>query len=325
MFLFAAAVGACLFGLGKSISAAVDNDDAKKMNEEANDIVDAARRAVERARLKGQKECELLGLEKVAAWKGPLARFLKVINRLQHVEMDEFSLLGEGRKLSKDTIQNMMIAYEKVERVFGIGAGSLAAGAGAALASYAAVGALAHAGTGAAIAGLSGVAASNATLAWLGGGTLAAGGLGVAGGAMVLGGMVAAPMLLILGFRSSAKAKENLAHARSNLAEAEKAKAQSEVLIVAASGISERVSLFWLAIEELSLRLNATIDLLDADIENLGRDYRLFTAEAKRHVGKAVSLSQALWNLCEVPIIDENGKLTIASKKALEEQKLLSA
>ena len=325
MFLLAAAVGACLFGLGKSLSAAVDNDDAKKMNEEANDIVSDARRAVERARLKGQKECELLGLEKVAAWKGPLARFLKVINRLQHVEMDEFSLLGEDRKLSKDTIQDMMVAYEKVEHAFGIGVGSLAAGAGAALASYAAVGALAHAGTGAAIAGLSGAAASNATLAWLGGGALSAGGLGVAGGAMVLGGMVAAPMLLILGFRSSAKAKENLAHARSNLAEAKKVKSQSKVLVAAANGISERISLFWLAIEDLSLRLNAAISLLDADVKDLGRDYRLFTAEAKQHVGKAISLSQALWNLCEVPIIDGNGKLTVASEKALEEQKLLSA
>ena len=41
--------------------------------------------------------------------------------------------------------------------------------------------------TGTAISSLSGVAARNATLAWLGGGTLAAGGLGIAGGAIVLG------------------------------------------------------------------------------------------------------------------------------------------
>jgi len=34
---------------------------------------------------------------------------------------------------------------------------------------------------------LSGAAATKATLAWLGGGTLAAGGFGIAGGAVVLG------------------------------------------------------------------------------------------------------------------------------------------
>ncbi len=44
------------------------------------------------------------------------------------------------------------------------------------------------AGTGAAITGMSGIAATNASLAWLGGGTLAAGGLGVAGGALILSG-----------------------------------------------------------------------------------------------------------------------------------------
>ena len=43
--------------------------------------------------------------------------------------------------------------------------------------------------TGAAISGLTGVAATNATLAWLGGGALSAGGFGVAGGMAVLGGL----------------------------------------------------------------------------------------------------------------------------------------
>ena len=43
------------------------------------------------------------------------------------------------------------------------------------------------AGTGTAISALSGAALTKATLAWLGGGALATGGLGVAGGAIVLG------------------------------------------------------------------------------------------------------------------------------------------
>lgn len=47
---------------------------------------------------------------------------------------------------------------------------------------------------------MSGVAATNATLAWLGGGSLATGGLGMAGGAIVLGSVVAAPAIFICGF-----------------------------------------------------------------------------------------------------------------------------
>ena len=56
--------------------------------------------------------------------------------------------------------------------------------------------ALGTASTGAAIGGLTGVAATNATLAWLGGGALAAGGGGMALGSMVLGGIIAGPALL---------------------------------------------------------------------------------------------------------------------------------
>lgn len=41
--------------------------------------------------------------------------------------------------------------------------------------------------TGTAISALSGIAATNAALAWLGGGTLAAGGAGIAGGSVILG------------------------------------------------------------------------------------------------------------------------------------------
>ena len=69
-----------------------------------------------------------------------------------------------------------------------------ASGPIAALAAYTAVGTLGTASTGAAIGGLSGVAASNATLAWFGGGALAAGGGGMALGTAVLGGVVALPL-----------------------------------------------------------------------------------------------------------------------------------
>lgn len=71
----------------------------------------------------------------------------------------------------------------------------------------------ASASTGTAIASLSGVAATNATLAWFGGGALTAGGLGMAGGTLVLGGIVVGPVLAAAGLIMNAKAGENLASA----------------------------------------------------------------------------------------------------------------
>ena len=93
-------------------------------------------------------------------------------------------------------------------------AGAGVAGAAAAYAVYGGVMALAAASTGTPIAALSGAAAYNATMAAIGGGSLAAGGFGMAGGAMVLGGVVAAPIIAIAGWAFASHAEEALNDAR---------------------------------------------------------------------------------------------------------------
>ncbi|WP_351078154.1 hypothetical protein [Shewanella sp. CAL98-MNA-CIBAN-0140] len=75
-----------------------------------------------------------------------------------------------------------------------MGFGGLVGGT-AALGAWGVVTVVGSASTGTAISSLSGVAATNATLAWFGGGSLATGGAGMAGGFWVLGGIVAAPMI----------------------------------------------------------------------------------------------------------------------------------
>lgn len=102
--------------------------------------------------------------------------------------------LDAALQLNSDLISSNVINMLKATA--GMGAVGLGAGATAAATTYAAVGAFATASTGTAIAGLSGVAATNATLAWLGGGALAAGGGGMAVGTAVLSGIFALPILL---------------------------------------------------------------------------------------------------------------------------------
>jgi hypothetical protein len=99
-----------------------------------------------------------------------------------------------------------------------VGAGSIAGGS-LAVGSWALVTTLGSASTGVAISGLSGVAATNATLAWFGGGALAAGGVGMAGGAAVLGGLFAVPLVYFAAKGSHRKAKE-FEEANSELKEA---------------------------------------------------------------------------------------------------------
>jgi len=88
-----------------------------------------------------------------------------------------------------------------------VGVGSIAGGT-MAVGAWSMVTLFGSASTGAAISGLSGVAATNATLAWFGGGALAAGGAGMAGGMTVLGGIVAIPLVYVAAKSSHKKAKE---------------------------------------------------------------------------------------------------------------------
>ena len=99
------------------------------------------------------------------------------------------TILGDRIKLPELTIEKIKDAAAGANVIWG-GIGGVAAGTFAAFAASGAVtattAALGSTAAGVAISGLHGVAATNATLALLGGGTLAAGGGGVAVGSMVL-------------------------------------------------------------------------------------------------------------------------------------------
>lgn len=108
--------------------------------------------------------------------------------------------LSESLNRIKDF--QLAIEYEKYPNEFAevtdktgrtaayIGAGTAAGAAIATLGPTAAMSiatVIGTASTGTAVSALSGIAATNAALAWLGGGTLAAGGAGIAGGSVILG------------------------------------------------------------------------------------------------------------------------------------------
>jgi outer membrane murein-binding lipoprotein Lpp len=87
-------------------------------------------------------------------------------------------------------------------------AGGLGAGSAAAVGSWSLVALVGSASTGTTIGTLSGAAATNATLAWFGGGALAAGGAGMAGGMLVLGGLACAPAIAFAVWHSRSKLKQ---------------------------------------------------------------------------------------------------------------------
>jgi prefoldin subunit 5 len=113
--------------------------------------------------------------------------------RQRGAQVGDFDL---GRTpLTLQTVQKFETGFSTAAR---IGSGTVA-GTSAGIGAWALVSTFGAASTGTAISTLGGAAATNATLAWFGGGALAAGGAGVAGGTAILGGIVALPLVYFAG------------------------------------------------------------------------------------------------------------------------------
>lgn len=126
---------------------------------------------------------------------------------LEKAKLKDRELL-ENFEISPQKLLDWKRASVHALEVLGGLASSTASGVATAASAYGIVGMLASASTGTAISTLSGVAATNATLAWLGGGTVATGGGGMAAGSLVLGGLVAGPAIMVMGFVAGWKASK---------------------------------------------------------------------------------------------------------------------
>ena len=123
-------------------------------------------------------------------------KFVNIAERLEGAPHSEPTQLQKDDATDADAVvaERLESCTNGVLHALSLGAGSVAGAASGGVAAYAtflAAASFGTASTGAAISGLSGIAATNATLALLGGGTLAA------GGAMVLAGIVAAPAAIL--------------------------------------------------------------------------------------------------------------------------------
>ncbi len=121
----------------------------------------------------------------------------KQLSRLNEVLKPVAKIL-KSKPNNASNKQQTLNLYSKFNSGFNtslsVGFGGLVGGT-TAIGAWGLVSLIGSASTGTAISSLSGVAATNATLAWFGGGSLATGGAGMVGGFWVLGGIVAAPIV----------------------------------------------------------------------------------------------------------------------------------
>ena len=323
LLFIAVAAATGLVGVGKSVKAAVDTHDAKKTNEKANDIIEAAKKGVERARKSCGADLHKLGKKKVNILDSSVNHFIQSFGKLKNINFKESKGLDEMGKLCIDSadFKELRELGNFATSILGGVAGGALGGAITAFGAYSAAGTFAAASTGTAIASLSGAAATNATLAFFGGGSLAAGGLGIAGGTMVLGGLVAGPALAIMGFIVGAKASSAKDEAYSNLAKAKKTSAELMIAVDLCNAISSKCNLFINLLNKLDTYFKPLINKIDEAISMHGADYNKFSQEQKQATAAAASIAKAIKMVLDTPILDSDGNITKESGLILNQIK----
>lgn len=294
------------------VGAATTTSGAKKMSE-AKDIIDSAesrynnkKREVDKAEKKANTGLKYLGELKIGIWQG-FDEFYNVITKIKNCKIIEGKAKEESFRISKEELDNLKSLSFKTSELLSASAGSLGTGVLAGVAAYGGTMAVGTASTGTAIAGLSGAAASNATLAALGGGSLAAGGLGMAGGTAVLGGLVAAPALAIGGIFLAVKGSNSLEKAHEVSHKADKAIDKMNLSIKLINDIDLTVNSVFKELKLLNDNFKITVAKLK-NIVNEKQDFFYFTDEEVKTVETSVLIVKILKKLTTTDLLVKKGE-----------------
>ncbi|MFC3848057.1 hypothetical protein ACFOPX_05900 [Helicobacter baculiformis] len=252
--LWGAAALAAGYGIKKGMDAHDDMQEIKKLHEEAKSKHDKAKHNLGNMQNQARNTFESLGELQYAITLTSVEKYKEIIDRLQ-VAHDQGWLQVFGQE-SMDHLKRVETSIVDLETAIGGALAGVGAGAMAGFGAWGAIGLLGSASTGTAISALSGAAATNATLAWLGGGSLASGGFGIAGGTIAFGGLIAAPVIAVTASVFAAKVAEKK----------EEAKAYSES-VLAVCETMKAMGLTWKHIKYKSIEKCRTLVKLDTHFE----------------------------------------------------------
>ena len=278
-------------GVKKGIDAKEDFDRAERIGRRAKRNHEDAIESLESEREKTNQSFQDLGRLKVSIFSDQIKYLVDEIKKRKKAKSKMTGFEQMVEELNLPQMEKMVLGTLDIEKGLASGAAS---GALMGLGAYGSVGMLASASTGTAIASLSGAAATNATLAWLGGGSLAAGGFGMAGGMVVLGGLVAGPAIAITGFVMASKAEEALTKARDYESEVDQAIEKINSMEIVLKGLQANAL-------EMSMTLTKLAKYFDeckSDVES----------NEQGAFERLLKCGSALKSVLDTPIMEKNGE-----------------
>ena len=322
IFAFAAAAATGSIVLKQAVDAVNNHSNAKKIVVKASEKYEQSVNKLEIKREEVSSLLEKVGELKINILKNSVNDFLTTFEKIKNVEIRDSSGLRELYDINIDKIEISEIkkmSNMAINLTEGAAAGAFA-GSMIAFGAYSAAMGLASASTGTAISTLSGVAATNATLAFFGGGSIASGGLGMAVGQTVLGSIAVGPGLLAMGLILSAKSQQEIDKALTNKDQLDAAVSEMESAISMVIAIRRRASMLYNLLVRLDSRLLALTWQMQDIVENEGYDYRMYQQESKNIIIMAYTTLCSVKAVLDTPLLMEDGSLSEKSAKLLTKE-----
>lgn len=284
----------------------------KAKNTEIEEILAETNQIIEPVREELNSDLEKLGEIKIELFETIFAEFNQHLTEIKNIP-----LISEVKASHEDTaidfslkdMQDLGVSIVSLKSIVKNSLGAGATGVASAGAIYSAVAAFGAASTGTAIGTLSGAAATNATLAWLGGGALAIGGGGIALGTLVLGGIAIVPAVSYLIWKGKFNyAKEKEAVEKSYHEVVQYAK-DMEKIADNFQEISRLINNIIALINRYKVECNKLNKQTTHIIKQIGKNYQTYTAEQQQLIQKNINYISKLLKLVNTPIMLENGSL----------------
>jgi hypothetical protein len=288
-------------GLALGGKGALDLKKASGRLKEAHDRYERRRAQSEQNVAATNRRLDDLGKQQKQALIDVIVRMRDFLRRHEKQVRESERLLVEGVDANMTQVPGLVALDVDAVAWVGGALGSAIVAAGTNVGVTAAAG-LGVASTGAAISGLSGAAAESATLALLGGGSLAAGGGGMALGLTALNFVTFGPALLFGGFATKSQGTKAVTKAKAYGAKVAVAIAEMEQTDTQLAAVDARAEELSSVLQRLTERAVAALDLLESEP---------FDAQVHaRRFQQALTLVMAVRDVAAAPVIDTSGELT---------------